>query len=76
MKMLELYMIGRELELTGWVWETWSGSFYTDDAKGWWFLPDAKDVRAMRRGDPKPYVLATITTYELYVKEKSNAPAN
>ena len=65
---IELYAIGRALVQAGWTWETWSGSFTTGDAKGWWFKSNAAvgDVRGVRRGDPKPYDMATITTRELY----------
>jgi len=65
---LELYVIGRNLELSGWTWETWSGSFEDGSAKGWWFQPGASGAKAVRRGDPKPYDLATISTWKLYVE--------
>ena len=76
MKDIELFMIGGELQKRGYHWETWSGSFYTGDAKGWWFIPGGDGVTGMRRGDPQFYVQATITTYELYVKEEVDAQAN
>jgi hypothetical protein len=76
MKPLELFTIGGELQKAGYRWETWSGSFYTSDAKGWWFIPGAIGPTGMRRGDPQPYDLATITTYELYVKEEVNGQTN
>ena len=67
MTALELYVIGRKLQLAGWKWETWSGSFSDKEGpKGWWFIPGAEGVRGMRRGDPKPYDLATVTTHKLY----------
>ena len=63
---LKLFVLGRELELQGWVWETWSGSFADQTAKGWWFKRGEDGVMGMRRGDPKPYDQATISTHNLY----------
>lgn len=68
---LELFTVGRRLEQAGWKWETWSGSFTTSDAKGWWFLSGAEGAQGMRRGDPKLYDLATVSTYKLYVEKAS-----
>jgi len=66
MEALKFFRIGRKLEKEGWQWETWSGSFAEGTAKGWWFKPGVDGVAGMRRGDPKPFVEATLTTHELY----------
>ena len=33
---------------------------------GWWVLPEADDVRGMRRGDPGLYLESAVKTVELY----------
>lgn len=73
MTLMQVYMAGHELEHSGWRWETWSGDFEHSTAKGWWILRNASvgDVRGMRRGDPRPYDYATVTTHELYYQQES-----
>ena len=70
MTLSETYTQGYKLEHSGWKWEMWSGSFTDGTAKGWWILPTAGagDIKGMRRGDPKAFDYATVTTAKLYLQ--------
>jgi hypothetical protein len=55
--------IVEELIKAGWTFEAQSYG----PTKGWWRLKDSGDpVKAMRRGDPKPFHQGAVAAYELY----------
>jgi hypothetical protein len=48
----------------GWRFRPWQNGY----DKGWWILPDSSDpVLSMRRGDPKNFHRAAVTTVALYL---------
>jgi hypothetical protein len=57
------YGIVEELIEEGWQFRAYSYS----PARGWWVLPSGNDtVKAMRRGDPKPFYQGAVDTMTLY----------
>jgi hypothetical protein len=48
----------------GWKFKPWQNGY----GKGWWILPNSQNpVLAMRRGDPKGFHNAAVTTVMLYL---------
>ena len=62
----QAYQTVENLITAGWKFKVHS---YTPQTKGWWVLDGDDSVKALRRGDPKPFHLGAIETAQLYAPD-------